>query len=45
MKEIIMFHGASCPHCHAMMPLVDRLEKEEKIKVIKKEVWNNEKKC
>ncbi len=40
---IIMFHGADCPHCRAMMPLVDKLEKEGKIRIEKKEVWHNEK--
>jgi len=38
---VIMFHGASCPHCHHMMPVVDRLIKEG-FKIEKKEVWNNE---
>lgn len=38
-----MFHGRECPHCQVMMPLVDRLEKEERIKLDKKEVWHNEK--
>lgn len=37
-----MFHGQDCPHCHAMMPLVDQLEKELNIKVERKEVWNND---
>lgn len=39
---IIMFHGAECPHCHTMMPLVEKLEKEG-IKIEKKEVWHDEK--
>jgi len=43
MAGIIMFHGADCPHCRAMMPLVGKLEKEEKIKIEKKEVWHDEK--
>jgi thiol-disulfide isomerase/thioredoxin len=43
MAKIIMFYGAECPHCHVMMPLVERLVKEEKIKVEKREVWHNEK--
>jgi hypothetical protein len=38
-----MFHGRECPHCQAMMPLVDKLEKEEGIALDKKEVWHNEK--
>ena len=40
MNQIIMFHGASCPHCHHMMPIVDRLIKEG-FKVEKIEVWEN----
>ncbi len=39
---IIMFYGEECPHCHAMMPSVDRLEKEEGVRVEKLEVWHNE---
>lgn len=42
MKRIIMFYGAECPHCRAMMPLVERLEKEEGIEMEKLEVWHNE---
>jgi len=38
---IIMFHGASCPHCHHMMPIVDEL-KNEGFNIEKKEVWENE---
>ena len=41
MAEIIMFHGASCPHCHRTMPNVDKLIKEG-FKIEKKEVWENE---
>ena len=43
MSNLIMFHGKECPHCQAMMPLVDKLEKEEGIALDKKEVWHNEK--
>lgn len=41
MSRIIMYHGAECPHCHVMMPIVERLEKEG-FKIEKKEVWHNE---
>ena len=41
-KQIIMFWGKECPHCHAMMPLVERLEKEEGVKFEKLEVWHDE---
>lgn len=37
-----MFYGAECPHCHKMMPIVDKVEKDMKIKIEKLEVWHNE---
>ncbi len=43
MSKLIMFHGNECPHCQAMMPVVDKLKKEEGIALDKKEVWHNEK--
>ena len=36
------FYGTECSHCNAMRPLVERLEKEEKVKVEKYEVWHND---
>ena len=36
-----MFYGTECEHCHEMMPLVERLEKEERIKIERVEVWHN----
>lgn len=36
------FYGTECPHCINMHPLVERLEKEEGVKVEKYEVWHNE---
>jgi thiol-disulfide isomerase/thioredoxin len=42
-EKFIMFYGQDCPHCHAMMPLVDKLEKELSIKIPRKEVWNDDK--
>lgn len=41
--ELIMFWGRECPHCHAMMPFVDKLEKEEKTKFERLEVWHDAK--
>lgn len=43
MREIIFFHGQDCPHCARMRPVVDKLEKELKIKIKRLEVWYNEK--
>lgn len=36
-----MFYGEECPHCHKMMPLVDKLI-EEGIAIEKLETWHNE---
>ena len=41
-KKIIEFYGETCPHCHAIAPSVDRLEREERVAVERLEVWNNE---
>jgi len=37
-----MFYGTECPHCHVMVPLVERLEKETGVRVERLEVWHNE---
>lgn len=36
------FFGENCPHCIAMKPLVEQLEKELGVTVEKYEIWNNE---
>ena len=41
--RLIDFYGTECLHCHDMDPLVERLEKELKVKVTKIEVWHNAK--
>ena len=38
---LYMFYGTECVHCHEMMPFVEKLEKEEKIKFVKLETWHN----
>lgn len=43
LSKLIMFYARECPHCRAMMPLVEKLEKEEKISFEKLEVWHDEK--
>ena len=43
MKKLIFFYGKECPHCHIMIPMADKLEKEEKIKIEKLEVWHSAK--
>ncbi len=42
-NDLIEFYGRECPHCHRMDSLVVKLEKEEKVKVEKMEVWHDEK--
>ncbi len=41
--RLLMFYGTECPHCHDMDPLVEKVEKELKVKVEKIEVWHNAK--
>ncbi len=43
MANITMYYGKECPHCHAMMHLVDKIKEEEGIEIEKKEVWHDEK--
>jgi hypothetical protein len=43
MADLTMFTGTECVHCHEMEPLVERLEKEEGVKVERLEVWHNAK--
>jgi thiol-disulfide isomerase/thioredoxin len=42
-EHLLDFYGTECPHCIDMDPLMERLEKEEGIKVKKVEVWHNSK--
>jgi thiol-disulfide isomerase/thioredoxin len=42
MNHLLEFYGTECPHCVEMHELVERLEKEEGIKVESLEVWHNE---
>ena len=41
MSHLLEFYGTECPHCINMRGLVERLEKEEGIKVDSMEVWHN----
>ncbi|HIG98924.1 TPA: hypothetical protein HA231_05905 [Candidatus Woesearchaeota archaeon] len=40
-KQLLMFTGTECAHCHEMTPLVDKLEMEIKARVERLEVWHN----
>ena len=42
MSHLLEFYGTECPHCVRMHALVERLEKEEGVKVESLEVWHNE---
>ncbi len=42
MSHLLEFYGEECPHCVDMHNLVEKLEKEEGIKVDALEVWHNE---
>lgn len=42
MKELLYFTGRECVHCIVMAPLIEKLEKEEKVKLKRIEVWHNE---
>lgn len=41
MSHLLEFYGTECPHCVRMHKLVERLEKEEGVKVEAFEVWHN----
>ena len=40
--SLLEFYGKECPHCIAMMPLVEKL-KAEGMKIEQHEVWHDEK--
>lgn len=37
---LYFFYGEDCPHCHTVMPIVDKLISEG-VKIEKLETWNN----
>ena len=41
-SHLIQFFGTECSHCHAMDPLVARLQDEQGVTIRKLEVWHNE---
>lgn len=41
MSHLLEFYGTECPHCVRMHELVERIEKEEGLKVDTFEVWHN----
>lgn len=36
-----MFYGTECPHCVKMEKLIKKLEAEEKVSVLRLEVWHD----
>ncbi len=42
-SKLIMYYGETCEYCHKMFPLVEKLEKELKLKVKRLETWHNKK--
>ncbi len=40
-QDLLFFYGTECPHCIRMEKLLDKLTKEERIKVEKIEIWHN----
>tara|TARA_Y100000034_G_C6879213_1_gene402577 strand:+ start:1658 stop:1918 length:261 start_codon:yes stop_codon:yes gene_type:complete len=38
---LLMFYGTECTHCHEMIPLIKKLEKETGVKVKQVETWHN----
>jgi thiol-disulfide isomerase/thioredoxin len=39
--ELVEYYGTECHFCLQMAPLVEKMEKELKVKVTKKECWHN----
>ena len=40
---LIEFYGRECPHCIAIKPSLEKLQKEEAVKIESYEVWHDEK--
>ena len=40
-NELLEFYGTECVHCIEMRPLVEKLEKEEGVKMKRIEIWHN----
>lgn len=39
MKHLLFFIGTDCPHCEAMKPLVEKLEREMGITLHVQDIW------
>lgn len=43
MDDLLEFYGTECVHCVEMRPMIEKLEKEEGVKISRVEVWHNAK--
>ena len=41
-ERLIQFYGTECEHCKEMNPIMERVEKEARVKITRLEVWHNE---
>ena len=41
-SHLLEFYGTECHFCVEMAPMLDKLEKEEKVKIKKYEVWHDD---
>jgi thiol-disulfide isomerase/thioredoxin len=41
LDHIIEFYGETCPHCVALRPIVEGIEKDREVEIQKLEVWDN----
>ena len=39
--RLIEFSGTECVHCKEMIPIVEKVEKDLKVKIVHLEVWHN----
>lgn len=40
-QYILEFYGTECPWCMKMIPVIEKLENEEGVKITKYEIWHN----
>ncbi len=40
-SDLVEYYGTECHFCIQMAPLIEKVEKELKVKIIKKETWHN----
>jgi thiol-disulfide isomerase/thioredoxin len=45
MGRLIEFYGAECEHCKELTPVLERIQQELGVEIVKLEVWHNEENC